>query len=162
MNRKYLVYTFTVKKNLTYKLLRGLEHKDTSKIFMLGQKGVVRLVEQILKNHYPYILGLGDFRKNAKRIRVEEKFINRYGKSKIINSGPKYYYATWKILLGENMCLSPKTSNGPCNRSACLVADTIKKNRLNAKFAFIHIPKDSNIKEAQNLLKNLLSERVCS
>lgn len=152
MNTKLLIYTFTARKNLTYKLLRKLDLKDTSRLYILGQQGVESLVTHILKNHYQFILGLGDFRKDARRIRIEAKFINKYGKSKILEIGPKYYYATGKLPLSENLYLSSKASNGPCNRSAYLLADTIATHKLQTKLAFVHIPSSFKIHKAEKVI----------
>lgn len=137
-----LIYTFYNWNGVTYEAVRALpENSNVKKLYIRGILGARNLVSHVLKNNYSHILGLGDYRRTARRIRIEERFINKYGKNEIIKDGPKYYQSTWRIPLGENMYSSDKASWGPCNRSAYMLSHAIKQNNLNTKLAFVHVPK---------------------
>jgi hypothetical protein len=137
-----LIYTFYNWNGLTYKAVRALpKNSNVKKLYIRGVHGAHNLVSHVLKNNYSHILGLGDYRRTARRIRIEERFINKYGKNKIIKDGPKYCQSTWEIPLRENMYSSDKASWGPCNRSAYMLSHAIKQNNLDTKLAFVHIPK---------------------
>lgn len=152
---KILAYTFFNHNHLTFKLLKSLEHNNLHK-FYLGD--INKLTRHILKSNYDHILGLGDYRRNTKRIRIEEEFVNKYGKNKINEYGKDSYQSTWQLQLKENAYLSNKASNGPCNRSGYLISKTISENNLKTKFTFVHIPRSYNFTKSKTILEEWLSE----
>jgi hypothetical protein len=157
-----LIYTFYNWNAITYKALRGLkENPNVKKLYIRGLGGAQNLVSHILKNDYSHILGLGDYRRNALRVRIEERFINKYGKNKIIDNGPKYYESSWGLSLNDNIYIADNPSWGPCNRSAYLLAHAISTNNLSTKLAFVHIPrsykKDRIVRETE-LIRSWLEE----
>jgi hypothetical protein len=157
-----LKYTFYNWNGLTYKAVRALsENPNVKKLYIRGIRGAHNLVSHVLKNNYSHILGLGDYRRTARRIRIEERFITKYGKNKIIKDGAKYYQSTWEIPLREIMYSSDKTSWGPCNRSAYMLAHAIKQNKLDTKLTFVHIPRSYKKGKDRETVK-LISEWIAT
>ena len=141
---KILIYTFDVWNNIAFKVLKDLDITSVPvvKKFIWGnRRGAEALTNFIVKNKFTHILGLGDYRKNAKRIRIEGRFINKYGRSKIDIKGKYSYKSTWDLPILENMYISDKPSNGPCNRSGYLLAQAIEMEDLDTKLGFVHIPR---------------------
>jgi hypothetical protein len=143
MKSDLLIYTFFNLNGLTFKVLRNFktERSDLKKLYIRGERGEKTLVNTLLQNNYKYVLGLGDYRKDAKRIRIEAKFINKYGKGKISETGLEFYNASWKLKPLDDMYISDKPSWGPCNRSAYKAARCIDENNLETKVAFVHVPR---------------------
>ncbi|MDD3648242.1 MAG: hypothetical protein PHS44_07155 [Candidatus Dojkabacteria bacterium] len=155
--RRYLVYTFFNYRHLTFKLLNKLSLPNVSKYYIRGKNGVYRLAKLVEKRNYDFILGLGDYRINAKRIRIEEKFINKHGKSKIVEIAPHEYSSSWKLpVLHEYVHSSDKASNGPCNKSAFLVSHILKTTCHKTKNAFVHIPRSFDFIRADQVVKEWL------
>lgn len=150
---KLLVYTFFNPGHLTYKVVKSLPSNINK--YYLGD--ISSLTKGIIQNKYTHILGLGDYRKNSKKIRFETKFTNRYGKKTIFPNGQKYYSSTWNFPLSDTN-ISDKASNGPCNRSAYLISKTISDNNLKTKFAFIHIPTSFDFDQSKKIIEEWLNE----
>ncbi len=155
---KILLYTFYNWNNLTYKILRSKEFNKYRKLYITGRNGVNRLVKNFIKNKYDLVLGFGDFNKRAKRIRIETRFINKYGIRKIVNNAPEFYRATLKLLLKTQTYRSDKISNGPCNRSAFLLIHNAKVNNISTKISFVHIPSSFDIDKAKYIVLSWLNE----
>ncbi len=154
MKNNLLIYTFFNLNGFTFKVLRNFhaERFKFKKLYIRGERGEKTLVNTLIKNNYKYVLGLGDYRKNARRIRIEARFINKYGKSKIDEAGPEFYNASWKLKLLDDMYISDKPSWGPCNRSAYKAARCIDEKGLKTKIAFVHIPRLLDQKYVVNVL----------
>lgn len=110
----------------------------------------------MLNHEYDNILGLGNYHKGSKNIRIETLFKNAHGKRGIVANGPEYVHSNWEIEPKERVVISKTITNGPCNRSAYLVANTIQVHHLNTKFAFLHIPKSFGYAEAEEVVINYL------
>ena len=163
-----LVYTFFNPHHLTFKILRSLDlglvdggdNCIDSRLpsfvnnFGRAQRGndigmsvdkyylgnLNSLAKHILETKPQYVLGLGDFRKDGKNIRVENVFVNKYGRNKIVENGKEKYLATWKIPEQNKIVFSQLGSWGPCNRSGYILSKVIEDNNLDTKLAFIHVP----------------------
>jgi hypothetical protein len=53
------------------------------------------LLKNISEEKPTYIIGLGSYRKDSKKIRYEQEFINRYGRSKIMLERVEKQYCNW-------------------------------------------------------------------
>ena len=140
---KVLIYTFFNPRHISHQILSSLDSNRINKFFLGNLK---YLSTNILKNNYDYILGLGDYRIGTKNIRIET----------IFNSKEESLPRTWILPTKENIILSTKPGTGPCNRSSYLSLDTIKKNNLSTKFAFVHIPRDFNFPQALNYINSVI------
>ncbi len=151
---KILLYTFFSPWRKSYKLLKQLNNIDT---YILGPKAKrsTLLIKKITDGNYDFVLGIADFRKGAKRARIETKFINYYGKKKIIEDASDYYISNWILKPSEQVYLSATTTNGPCNKSGYLILKAIQDNCLNTKYSFIHIPKDWHLEKSSHFVISL-------
>lgn len=151
---KILLYTFYNPRQLPFKILTSLKNKNVQKYF-LGN--LATMLKNIEKERYDYILGLGDYRKDSKKIRIETSFINKYGRRRILEDSPEKFSSIWKISPTPQIYFSEKASNGPCNRSAYLITDLISKNNLLSKLAFIHIPKSYSPGKSLKFISSLVN-----
>ncbi len=151
---KILLYTFNVPSQITYKLVDQIEG-DFTKYYLGSLKELQKIV---LENKFDYIIGLGNYgRRNTKSIRIENTFINTYGKKKINPESKDSYFSTWNLKEENGVVISNIPTIGPCNRSAYVLLDLIERNALHAKLAFIHVPKNSSIIFAKELLSRWLT-----
>jgi hypothetical protein len=149
-----LVYTFYAPANLTFKLLSQLQIPALQKYYLGNLNS---LLSNIKDSHYTHILGLGDYRKGTKDMRLEQKFHNKHGKHQIVVGGPDYCQPTWDLLLQNGVIKSDLVTQGPCNKSAYTILNFLSANHLPTKFAFVHIPKDYSLSLASQILTNWLS-----
>jgi len=154
-NSKILLYSFYNPRTISNKIIFNSRTEDTD-IYFLGNLN--SLINKICKNKYDLIIGIGNYRKNAKHIRIETKFINRYGKRKINLTGPEFYSSNSTIQdgLNNNFIFSKTTTNGPCNRSGYKVMECIAKNAINSRFLFVHVPKSYDLKIATKEIKGII------
>lgn len=156
---KVLVYTFYNRWGKTSRLLYNLHNPDVEKFYINnGLRGVNQLISKIKTDEFDFIIGLGDYRKDAKRIRIESVFINRYGRKPIIDKVPSVLFSTASLVPCENSYIGDKPSNGPCNRSAFLLQNTINENNLKTKLAFVHVPRSFDSLTAEKILSNWIDE----
>ncbi len=158
---KVLIYTFYNWNNLTYKIVRNLDIPELElKKYYLGN--LKSLCKHIVNYKYDYILGLGDYLKTSRRIRVEKRFINRYGRGEISLEGKEFYESNWDLDMDINkdikyeICESDKGSRGPCNRSGYKILETFECKGVTSKFAFVHIPGKLEKSEIIKLIKSWL------
>lgn len=150
-----MVYTFNTPQCICYKILQEINNHNVQ-MFYLGK--FCDLANLIEKERFDYILGLGNFRKSEKFIRVETVYRNWYGNKKIQKIGQEYYEATWKLSTNDGVVLSASTTIGPCNRTAYKICQMIKKNNLQTKMTLVHIPKGFKIIEARTTIEEWLKE----
>ena len=153
-----LIYTFYAWNNKTFKFLRGYENPNIKKMYIHGVVSIHKLISHIENSNYEYIIGLGDYRSNAKKIRIESKFINKFGKFKIYKLAPDFLEATLNIKpIGETY-VATNTTHGPCNRSAYILSNHIYNTGLGTKLGYIHIPSGKKIEE----ITPIIDEIICS
>ena len=134
---RILVYTFFNHWHITHKIVRSIQINSVDVYFL----GNLASLEKHMVNIQPeYVLGLGDFRKDSKTIRVEKIFTNKQGNRPIIINGKNIYPATWELSQQEGVIYTEKTFGGPCNRSSYILSKSIEDHHLQTKFAFVHIP----------------------
>lgn len=116
----------------------------------------------LIENNFDYILGIANGSKNSKKIRIEQQFINRYGKNKILNKYKinKVWNPTWKLEVSDkynDRCIYPDTvTTGPCNRSVVNIQEVIRVNGLNSSVAFIHLQGDISLPETKDFIQFIL------
>lgn len=155
---KILLYTFQNHRNLTFKILRSKSFDKYERYFISGIKGINRLINKFIRDKYKFVIGFGDFNKRAKRIRIETRLINKYGKKVIVRDASKYYKTTLILPVFPLTYQNDKTSNGPCNRSAFLLLHNARIHKIDSKIAFIHIPSSFNILKAESIILSWLKE----
>jgi hypothetical protein len=152
-----LVYTFSQYRNLTNKVLRNISNNTIDKYFIGGGDDYANCADTIVATGYNAVIGLGDYRKNAKRIRIEGKFLNKYGKSEIDPAAPNSYQASLDLSLNDEMYISDKPTWGPCNRSAFVIANAIVQNNLDTKLAFVHVPRSLDVEYVSEILSEWIN-----
>lgn len=157
---KFLLYTF-FRNGFTYNIARELEIPDINKIYVAGEIGAKRLCAHIRKHEYEFILGIGNYSRNAKKIRVEKIFQNKIGSNKVCLDGKKFYESNLFIPVFENMISSDKTTTGPCNATAYLIHETIEKFSLKSKAGFLHISRGLEKEKVKDLLEKTIRKILC-
>lgn len=116
----------------------------------------------LIENNFDYIIGIANGNKNAKYIRIEQVFINKYGLNKIL---PNYkisqvWKPTWSIKLPMKFKSEVKFpdnfTTGPCNRSVVNILDVVRVNKLKSKVAFIHLKGGAKVDEVKELIQNVI------
>jgi hypothetical protein len=163
-----LLYSFYRWNCSTYKALRKIDDPVIKNYYFHGKQGVENFVKHITRYNYKYVLGFADYRKNARRVRIEGEFINKYGKNTILKNGPKIYKpnldlsTNCKIIDNQDRPVEYYVADthtwSSCNRSAYLSMHTIKENKLQTKFAFVHIPRSIPIKQMEKLIRHWIEE----
>ena len=134
-----LIYTFFSYTKHTSKELYEFNDKRIDKLFIPNTFSTDRLLDLIPK--YRYVIGIADHRKDCKKSRFDTKYVNKYGKRKILENSSEYLYSNLDIVLPDTFYKYEKTTNGPCNRSAYLVMNKIVNEKLDTKFGFFHLCK---------------------
>lgn len=150
----YSIYSWNKK---SYKFLRQLELPNINKLYIKNIQEAHRLAKHIFYRKYKLVLGIADNNKNATKHKVETTFINKYGKNEIIKNGATEFKPNILIPISENLYYANYSTNGPCNRSAYLVMKSIVENKLNTKFAFVHINKNLSFEELEKDVKKWIS-----
>lgn len=176
---RVLIYTFYNPRHLTFKVLRslgGLDNGiDSGQALRLAQGNarMTQMTEEVAVDKYylgnlnsltkhiletkpKYILGLGDYRKGSKAIRVETVFVNRYGKRPVAEGGKEKYLATWELEKQDGVIFSETPTFGPCNRSAYYLMKFIEDNSLDTKLAFVHVPSSCSEMEVTKIINSWL------
>lgn len=150
---KYLIYCFKTPTTTAYKAVSKFE--GFVDVLYLGKMD--KLIDKIKNNNYDFILGIGNFGRNIKRIRVESKFVNKYRKKETSLDGKSFYESTWKLYLFNNMYLTRGVTDGACNRSAYLVLKFVEENNLKSKLAFLHVARKYDLETTIKTIEKLLS-----
>lgn len=163
---KLLIYCFSFRNEIQVRILRALEEDPMIQELMASQslliyKGIfkskapalIRKVESFKPTH---ILGLASYRKDAKLIRLEQEFINKYGTSVININMPEKLYATWNITDTDCCKKAYFAGNGPCNFVSFNLLAKEKELNLGFKFSFMHIPKLFDVEKAVFFLKKII------
>ncbi len=174
---KILLYTFYKRWGLCSRVVwemtdsvgnADLRSLQLERYYISGLRGVSDLLKKIEEENYDLVIGLGDYRKDAKKIRFETKFINKYGRNRILAKGEDCYNADEAFLnkiveigskpVSTEMQISSSVTNGPCNRSAYLILNLIAEKNLKTEFAFIHVPRKMEIDYVKKFLFVILQK----
>jgi pyrrolidone-carboxylate peptidase len=113
------------------------------------------MIRNILAGNYSHILGLGDYRRNAKAMRIETCFINQFGKQQIRDGGAEVLHSNWQLPQLPGTMISQTTSNGPCNYSAYTLLTLIAEYGLSSHLGFIHVPRKFEEQAGLELVSDL-------
>ena len=150
MKSNILFYTFPTWHATSFKMARYLQDEGYKVVYLGNLK---TLLNHLKCGEYKHIIGMGKYRKNALNIRQETLFQNKFKSGRIIEGGVENYQTNWILPDLGRVVISKTLTHGPCNRSGYLVLDTISKNNLDSKFAFLHIPSSYNFDQAKLILE---------
>jgi hypothetical protein len=162
---KLFVFCFGYFNNLIQvRVLKLLEIELTNTGFVKGENLVTYyganknkatyLLKKISEEKPTHIIGLASYRKDGKKIRVEQEFINKYGRNVISENGPEKLFANWEIRETNLLVKGYYSGNGPCNLISYKILCEIGKT--SQKYAFFHIPRGYD----ENVVKDEIIEVV--
>jgi pyroglutamyl-peptidase len=165
---RLLIYGFgpykQFKHNITERIIRRLP----------GRTGLKRIVFPVrfqrsqfiaaVKKYKPdTILGLGQSSK-GRRLRIELRAVNKRRKDKIesarliVQDGSKSLKTSLRLNSRRQARFSSSAGDYVCNYSMYIILDYIRRNRLSARFGFIHVPYRYNLSRATRFLHKILNE----
>lgn len=107
-----------------------------------------RYIENILKENFTYIIGLGEYSgKDKDKLRVERQCTNRF-RNIILGRQYESISISEFLLPSNNTKLSMGIGNSYCNLISFLLASSIKSKKMNTQYGFIHVPKKFEIDRA--------------
>jgi len=164
---KILIYGFKPYKhfqeNITEKIIRKISNRAYLKKAIFPVKFERDYFLKRIKRIKPaVILGLGQ-NPRGRKIGIERKAINskQYNKERpeiIYKNKPKHYFVNLKLKKDKNSWISYDAGKQVCNFSMYIISDFLKNKR--AEFAFLHIPKNYNLKRAIRFVENKIDEII--
>jgi pyrrolidone-carboxylate peptidase len=157
---KTLIYGFKpykkYKKNISEEIVKKIN--KTKAIFKV-KFNKSQYINKIKQTKPDIIIGIAQHPR-AKKIRIERKAVNIYRKNKkakpkLIKKSPKSYLVNLKLKPTKDTIVTYNAGTYGCNYSMYIILDYIKNK--NIKFAFIHIPKDYNLKKAVKIVNKLIN-----
>jgi len=185
MNKKILVFGFKpygkYKTNISEIIVNKLKNRKISKkIIMPIVFDRIEIIKKIKEIKPDIILGLGQHPR-ARKIRVERKAKNTiklkkekihenqrfsgHRKSKrfssesnpIIKNSKNVLFTNLKIKKINGILIAYNAGTHLCNFAMFNIMDFIIKNNKNTKFAFIHIPKNYNIRKGVSMINKIIN-----
>jgi pyrrolidone-carboxylate peptidase len=163
---RLLIYGFgpykQFKENITARVLKKLpETKGVKKVIFPVRFQQRQFIEALKKHKPEIILGLGQTSR-SKRIKIERRAVNRRRENKgdrarPIRAGGRKWLATnlrWNG--GRQARQSNSAGDYVCNYSMYVILDYLKRRALPARFGFIHMPHDYNLRSARRYVLNLV------
>ncbi len=163
---RLLIYGFgpykQFRENITEKILRGLPPRKGVKKVIFPVRFQRRQFIEALKKHKPeVILGLGQTSR-SRRIKIERRAVNRIRENKgdrarpIRAGGRKWLATSLRLNGGRQARISHDAGDYVCNYSMYVILDYLKRRGLPARFGFIHIPHDYNLRSGRRYVLNLV------
>ena len=162
MNNPTLVYAFESwgknNANISEQVLKRLGLPVDKQILKI--RFDFQVFRNIVNQNYSQIIGLGQY-PSGKTIRIEQVAQNTYGtRSKgyhPIDEGPNQITTDLKLIPTNNSTLTSDAGRFVCNYSMYSI---LRMKSDSQRFAFIHIPKGINVKDATNYVEELLKQVV--
>jgi len=165
---KILIYAFRpfkkYKKNISEEVVKNLVNKRKFIKVILPIVYKKKYILNKIKKHQPDII-IGFGQSAGKLIGIEKRAKNVFemerpkGKRVIDPTGPKLYFTNLNLKKIPGVRISYNAGDYLCNLTMYVILDFIKKENLKTRFAFIHIPKNYNLKKAtkvsQELIRNI-------
>jgi len=169
--KKLLIYGFKPYKhiitNASEEIIKKLD--ESYKVILPLKFDDSLIINKIEKIKPDVIIGLSSSRE-GRLLRLERKAKNiiKLKKSKtkklIDKNGPEKYYVNLKIKKIKGTRISYNAGTYTCNYMMYSVINHIKKNKLDIKYAYIHIPRNFKTNKAlkiiQKLIKNIKKEHL--
>ena len=167
MNRRILVYGFgpygAFPDNITARILARLPRQAglTKRVFPVRFHRQ-QFVDALMRAKPAIVLGLGQ--SSRRRIEIESRGVNhrranRSAKRRaIFATEPKQLSTTFKIKAGRWARTSRNAGDYVCNYSIYVLLREIKRRKLAARLAFVHIPNDYDPRKAHKFIRHVLRQ----
>ena len=160
--KRILVYGFGVYRgfddNVTEKIIRRLPRRNGLKKIVFPVRFHQGQFVQAVKAHNPdIILGLGQCAK-GKKLRIESRAVNKRRDDKhkrvkpIVRGGPPRIRTTLRLKVGPAARYSRNAGDYVCNYSMYVTLDYLKRRRLPARYAFVHVPHNYDLRKVLRIL----------
>lgn len=165
---RLLIYGFgpykQFRENITEKIVRKLpERNGLRKIVFPVRFQRSQFIAAVKKYKPDTILGLGQSSR-GRRLRIELRAVNRRREERwekprwIISGGPKLLEPNLRLNGSHQARFSYSAGDYVCNYSMYIILDYIRRNRLPARFGFIHVPYRCDLSRATRFLHKILNE----
>jgi pyroglutamyl-peptidase len=167
MNKRILVFGFgpyrTFSDNITARILAHLPQQPglTKRVFPVRFHRQ-QFVDALLRSKPDIVLGLGQ--SSRRRIEIESRAINHRradGSAKrraIFATEPKQLATTFSVKAGRWARISRNAGDYVCNYSIYVLLREIKRRKLAARLAFVHIPHDYDATKAGRFVREILRQ----
>ena len=160
--KRILVYGFgayrNFKENVTEKIVRRLpRRRQLSKIIFPVRFHRAQFVDAVRKHNPEVILGLGQCSR-GRRLRIERRAVNKRRDDKqkrakpIVRGGPRQLPSNLALRIGPQARLSRDAGDYVCNYSMYVILDYLKRRRMPARYGFVHVPHDYDLRKALRIL----------
>ena len=170
---RILIYGFGAyrqfKQNITQQVLGKLRRSAGLKKIVFPVRFDRRQFTSAVKQYRPdVVLGLGQCSR-GRLMRIERRAINRKrnnGKGRarpIVRGGPRRLPTTLKLEtlgLGKSAKVSRDAGDYVCNFSMYIMLNYLRRCRPDARFGFIHIPRDFNPERVVRFVRRILRKAV--
>jgi len=150
------------KKNITEEIIKKLRSRKNLRKFVFPTRFNKSMFSEEIEKHKPdIIIGLGQHPR-AQKIRIERKAVNlkrdnRKEKPQIIEKGkPRYRFINLKLKSDKDSRVAYNAGMYVCNFCMYIISGIAQKK--NVQFAFLHIPKDYNVKKATQFIDKTINE----
>lgn len=161
-----LIYGFgpykQFKENITARVLKKLPEKKGVKKVIFPVRFQQRQFIEALKKHKPeVVLGLGQTSRGT-RLKIERRAVNRRRENKnektrpICPGGARWLSTTLRLTGGSQARQSNNAGDYVCNYSMYVILDYLRHRGIPARFGFIHMPHDYNLRSARRYVLNLV------
>lgn len=161
MCRKTLVYGFgpydEFSDNISEAIIYSLKRRNNIVTEIFETRFSRAMFLRALKLHSPdIIIGLGQHRR-ARRLRLERKAVNLWGKrdkplKPISAVGPPHLFVNLRLPDTENTTITYNAGTYVCNFSMFVCLEYCQKT--GSKFAYIHVPKSFDVSTATQYIRN--------
>ncbi|MBW2976796.1 hypothetical protein KY347_05105 [Candidatus Woesearchaeota archaeon] len=168
MNKKILIFGFKPygknKSNISEIIVKKLRNRKINRkvIFPIAFNRIL-IIEKIKEAKPDIILGLSQHPR-ARKIRIERRAKNiiRLKKDKkprlISRNSKKRLFTNLKIGKTRETTIAYNAGTYACNFAMFNVMDYILKNKKDIKFAFLHIPKNYEIKQGIKIINKIIAK----
>ena len=147
--------------NITAKLVKSVRSRPgLTKVVFPVRFQRAQFVDAIERIKPAIILGLGQ--SSRRKIQAESQALNQRRARqtdklrKISFTGPKRLRTTLALKVGPYAGRSSNAGDYVCNFSMYVMLDHLRRNSLNIRYGFVHIPHDHDRTKATELVENIL------
>ncbi|MDP3725945.1 MAG: hypothetical protein Q8R36_01980 [bacterium] len=165
---KFLIFGFkpyrNYTENITEKVIRKLKQKKNLRTTVFPVMFDRKMFSHAIHAYKPdVVIGLGQHPR-ARKIRIERRAVNhkrafQYEKLRNIeNGGPRHRFVTLKLKPDRHARVAYDAGDYVCNFCMYTISEIARKKHI--KFAFLHIPKNYNLKRIVRFIETKIKENI--